>query len=128
MNYTILVTGAAYGTQNASTAFLFCKSLIKTNHKILSVFFYGDGVLNANKMTKPALDEFNLVEGWQQLKKKYQIPLYVCHSSALRRGILKNEKSCNISCQIGNLAFFFQLSSLVELAYSIKLSDRFIQF
>ncbi|WP_425619627.1 sulfurtransferase complex subunit TusD [Buchnera aphidicola] len=128
MNYTILVTGPAYGTQNASTAFLFCNALIQTKNKICSVFFYGDGVYNANNMTTPASDEFNLIHAWQELKKKYQVKLYVCNSSALRRGIVKNEKYFDRPYKIGNLAIFFQLSGLLELANSIKLSDRIIQF
>ncbi|MDE5285974.1 MAG: sulfurtransferase complex subunit TusD, partial [Buchnera aphidicola] len=67
MSYTILVTGPAYGTQNSSTAFLFCKSLIKLNHSLNSIFFYCDGVYNANSMNTPAIDEFNLLRSWQDL-------------------------------------------------------------
>ncbi|QCI25715.1 sulfurtransferase complex subunit TusD [Buchnera aphidicola (Sitobion avenae)] len=129
MNYTILVTGAAYGTQNASTAFLFCKSLLKTNNILYSVFFYCDGVLNANSMITPAIDEFNLIKAWQKLNKKHKVKLYVCNSAALRRGIIEDEKLLNNkNVKTGNLAFFFQLSSLIELAHSIKICDRIIQF
>jgi len=128
MNYTILVTGAAYGTQNASTAFLFCKSLLKTKNTLHSVFFYCDGVLNANNMTQPATDEFNLIKAWQELNKKYQVKLYVCNSAALRRGVVGDEAILNMLKKKGNLADFFQLSSLIELANSIKICDRIIQF
>ncbi|QCI17909.1 sulfurtransferase complex subunit TusD [Buchnera aphidicola (Acyrthosiphon lactucae)] len=128
MNYTILVTGAAYGTQNSSTAFLFCKALLKTKHILHSVFFYCDGVLNANSMTTPAIDEFNLIKAWQELNKKYQVKLYVCNSAALRRGIIEDEKEFNMNIKKGNLAFFFELSGLIELANSIKICDRIIQF
>ncbi|QCI22958.1 sulfurtransferase complex subunit TusD [Buchnera aphidicola] len=128
MNYTILVTGAAYGTQNSSTAFLFCKSLLKTKHTLYSIFFYCDGVLNANSMTTPAVDEFNLIEAWQGLNKKHKVKLYVCNSAALRRGVIADEKTLNVNVKKGNLACFFQLSGLMELAHSIKICDRIIQF
>ncbi|AEO08864.1 sulfur transfer complex subunit TusD [Buchnera aphidicola str. Ak (Acyrthosiphon kondoi)] len=128
MNYTILVTGAAYGTQNSSTAFLFCKSLLKTKNTLHSIFFYCDGVLNANRMTTPAIDEFNLIEAWQELHKKHKVKLYVCNSAALRRGVIEDEILLDINIKKGNLAFFFQLSGLVELANSIKICDRIIQF
>jgi len=120
--------GAAYGTQNARTAFLFCQSLIKTKHKIFSIFFYGDGVLNANGMTQPESDEFNLIKAWQNLHKKYQVKLHICNSAALRRGIVDNQQSSKINLAIGNLALYFQISGLVELAYAIQISDRVIQF
>lgn len=128
MNYTILVTGAAYGTQNASTAFLFCQSLLKTKNTLHSVFFYCDGVLNANSINKPASDEFNLIKAWQELNKKHKVKLYVCNSAALRRGVVEDETTLNMNIKKGNLAFFFQLSSLIELAYSMKICDRIIQF
>ncbi|ADP67991.1 sulfur transfer complex subunit TusD [Buchnera aphidicola str. JF98 (Acyrthosiphon pisum)] len=128
MNYTILVTGPPYGTQNSSTAFLFCQSLLKTKHILHSVFFYCDGVLNANNMTTPAIDEFNLINAWQELNKKHQVKLYVCNSAALRRGVIEDEKLFNMNVKKGNLALSFQLSGLIELAKSIKICDRIIQF
>jgi tRNA 2-thiouridine synthesizing protein D len=128
MNYTILVTGAPYGTQNASTAFLFCKALVNTVHHLKSIFFYCDGVLNANSMTTPANDEFDLIKAWQKLKKKHSINLYVCNSAAMRRGVIAEKKILNLDTQNGNLAIFFELSGLIELACAIKKCDRLIQF
>lgn len=129
MNYTILVMGSAYGTQNASTAFLFCQSLVvNTKHQLRSIFFYCDGVLNANKMNTPAVDEFNLIQAWQVLNKKYNVNLYVCISAALRRGVIEDEEISNVNIKKGNLACFFKLSGLIELANSIKKSDRIVQF
>ncbi|QFQ32684.1 sulfurtransferase complex subunit TusD [Buchnera aphidicola (Aphis fabae)] len=126
MNYTVLVTGPAYGTQNSSTAFLFCKSLIKINHVLNSVFFYCDGVLNANIINKSPIDEFDLTNGWQKLHQKHNVKLYVCTSSALRRGIIEDNTVSRF--KRGNLAPFFQFSGLLELGNSIHISDRIIQF
>lgn len=128
INYTILVHGAAYGTQNASSAFLFCKSLLSLNQILYSVFFYCDGVYNANSMITPATDEFNLIEAWQLLHKQYKVKLYVCTSSALRRGVIEDKNISKKNIQKGNLALFFQLSGLIELADSIQKCDRIIQF
>ena len=126
MNYTVLVTGAAYSTQNARTAFLFCKSVIKMHHILNSVFFYFDGVLNANVISKLPTDEFNLIKGWQKLSQKNHVKLYVCVSAALRRGIVKENTISEF--KKGNLAPYFQLSGLLELGNSIYISDRIIQF
>ncbi|WP_422667572.1 sulfurtransferase complex subunit TusD [Buchnera aphidicola] len=128
MSYTILVTGSAYGTQNASSAFLFCKSIIKLNHILYSIFFYCDGVYNSNRMIQPAVDEFNLMQAWKMLNKKYNIKLYVCISSALRRGIIEDKKNSGLDIEKGNIDTSFQVSGLIELADSIQKSDRTIQF
>ncbi len=67
MRFAIVVTGPAYGTQQASSAFQFAQALIAEGHKLSSVL-YREGVYNANQLTSPASDEFDLVRGWRQLR------------------------------------------------------------
>ncbi len=56
MRYTLLVTGPAYGTQHASSALLFARALLAQGHQLESVFFYREGVLNANQLSaRPAM-------------------------------------------------------------------------
>ena len=55
MRFAIVVTGPAYGTQQASSAFQFAQALIVEGHELSSVFFYREGVYNANQL-KDALD------------------------------------------------------------------------
>ncbi len=69
MRYTLLVTGPAYGTQHASSALLFARALLQAGHQLESVFFYREGVLNANQLTAPASDEVDVVREWQQLQQ-----------------------------------------------------------
>ncbi|ALD15456.1 sulfurtransferase [Buchnera aphidicola (Aphis glycines)] len=126
MKYTVLVTGSAYGTQNSSTAFLFCESLIKMHHVLNSVFFYCDGVLNSNIINKTPSDEFDLIQGWQVLYQKHDVKLYVCTTAAERRGIV--EDNYTVHYKKGNLSPCFQLSGLLELGHAIYISDRIIQF
>lgn len=122
LNYTVVVMGPAYGTQAATTAYQFVSSLVSTSvttsHRIEAVFFYYDGVYNANQFTDPANDEFDLVSAWQQLAKQHNIKLALCVSAALRRGIIENK----------NIAEHFQLSGLSELSESLSKSDRVIEF
>lgn len=56
MRFAIVVTGPAYGTQQASSAFQFAQALIVEGHELSSVFFYREGVYNANQFTSPASD------------------------------------------------------------------------
>ncbi|EHP64582.1 sulfurtransferase tusD [Escherichia coli DEC1B] len=43
MRFAIVVTGPAYGTQQASSAFQFAQALIAEGHELSSVFFIGKG-------------------------------------------------------------------------------------
>lgn len=113
-----MVTGPVYGTQSASCAYQFASMLlIDSPHTINTIFFYSDGVYNANRYTDPANDEFDLVRGWQQLAKKYFVKLAVCTAAAQRRGIVSK-----------NVADYFDLVGLGELSESVAMSDRVIQF
>lgn len=118
LNYTLVILGPAYGTQSAYCAYQFAQALLAhTQHRIENIFFYADGCYNANRCTDPASDEFDLVNAWQQLAKKYAIRLTVCVAAAQRRGITED-----------NLADYFELTGLGELGESIAESDRVIQF
>jgi hypothetical protein len=59
MRFALMVTGPAYGTQQASSALQFAHALLAAGHELASVFFYREGVYNANQFTSPASDEFD---------------------------------------------------------------------
>ena len=85
MRFALMVTGPAYGTQQASSALQFAHALIEAGHELASVFFYREGVYNANRFTSPANDEFDLVRAWQALNETQGVELHICVAAALRR-------------------------------------------
>ncbi|XBC37617.1 MAG: sulfurtransferase complex subunit TusD [Buchnera aphidicola (Meitanaphis elongallis)] len=128
MNYTLLVTGPPYGTQNATTAFLFSCAIIASKNKLLSIFFHFDGVLNANKLISFPSGECNLTEKWVSLHCTYSVKLNVCISAAFRRGIIKKNINDKFFKDIDSLKSSFYLTGFSELARYIEKSDRVIQF
>ncbi|MCP1439328.1 tRNA 2-thiouridine synthesizing protein D [Erwinia persicina] len=128
MRYTLLVTGPAYGTQQASSAWLFAQALLAEGHELESVFFYREGVLNASALTSPASDEFNLTQAWQQLHRDHHVALNICVAAALRRGITDEQEAKNQGLPAANLAEGFQLAGLGALAEAALSSERMVQF
>ncbi|MBL0868751.1 sulfurtransferase complex subunit TusD [Pectobacterium carotovorum] len=128
LSYCLLVTGPAYGTQQASSALQFAQALLAEGHRLKSVFFYREGVLNANQLTSPANDEFDLVRAWQQLGETHQVALNVCVAAALRRGVTDAQQATQLNLVGANLQPGFVLSGLGELAQSVLTCDRVIQF
>ncbi|WWP00491.1 MAG: sulfurtransferase complex subunit TusD [Candidatus Dasytiphilus stammeri] len=132
MRFVLLVTGPAYGTQNATSAFLFAKALISNNHQLLCVFFYGEGISNANRLTSPASDEFDLVRAWKKLHMEQGVNLYVCSSAAMRRGLINIQsfpKTISYKPNIvSNLQSGFVMTGLSTLAQTILQCDRLVQF
>ena len=65
MKFTLLVTEAPFGGQAATTALAFAAAAIARGHEIERVFFYCDGVHNANRLAAPPGGEANLAPGFR---------------------------------------------------------------
>ncbi|MBD2811418.1 sulfurtransferase complex subunit TusD [Xenorhabdus sp. Vera] len=128
LSYCLLVTGPAYGTQQASSAYQFAQALIAAGHTLHSMFFYREGVLNGNQLVAPANDEFDLVRAWQALAVQHRFNLYICVAAALRRGVVDEQQAQELNLPVANLANGFELSGLGALAEAMMLCDRVIQF
>ncbi|QJC32582.1 sulfurtransferase complex subunit TusD [Enterobacteriaceae endosymbiont of Donacia dentata] len=132
MIFIILVTGAPFNTQNSYSAYLFVNAVIKKKNFVQSVFFYRDGVCNANKNVKFNEDEFNLIYSWEKLSRKYHINLYICITSAQKRGLIKDNydqvKILNYQSDDNIINNRFKITTLGTLAKSILTCDRLVQF
>ena len=127
--YVLLVTGPAYGTQQATSAYQFSQALVDSGHQIDSIFFYQEGISNANQLVSPAGDEFDLVRAWQALSEQQGTALNVCVAAALRRGVIDaQEAELRQTLVAANLQSGFVLSGLGTLAEAMLTSDRVIQF
>lgn len=128
MRYALLVTGPAYGTQQASSALQFAQALLAEGHTLISVFFYREGVYNANQLTAPAGDEFDLVRAWQGLHQQHGVALHICVAAALRRGVTDENEAARLGLPGFNLQPCFSLSGLGALAEASLTCDRLVQF
>ncbi|CDG48473.1 Sulfurtransferase TusD [Serratia symbiotica SCt-VLC] len=128
INYCLLITGPAYGTQQASSAYQFASALLAKGHQLSSVFFYREGVLNANQLAAPASDEFDLVRAWGQLAQQHGVTLNVCIAAALRRGVTNEQEAQQQGLPTANLQPGFTLSGLGALAEALLSCDRMVQF
>lgn len=128
MRFALMVTGPAYGTQQASSAYQFALAALDAGHSVASVFFYREGVYNANQLSAPASDEFDLVRAWQRLHNEKGVALHICIAAALRRGITDDEQAKPLHLPAANLQPGFTLSGLGSLAEAALRCDRMVQF
>lgn len=127
MKYSILINSSPYGFQNSTSAFLFSKALIKRNHQLVNIFFYSEGVFNANKINV-VNNNHNLIKSWKKLSIDFNIKLYVCIESAFQRGLIlkadfKRKKRFQEMLDLG-----FKLAGLVTFVESVETCDRILQF
>ncbi|VEB95126.1 Sulfurtransferase TusD [Cedecea lapagei] len=128
MRFALMVTGPAYGTQQASSALLFARALLAEGHTLERVFFYREGIYNANQLTAPASDEVDLVREWQSLSVQHGIALHICVAAALRRGVTDEEQAASLGLSVSNLQPGFTLSGLGALAEAALTCERMVQF
>ncbi len=99
-----------------------------TNAMAVAVFFYGDAAHTANQLRWQVADRAHLTELWQQLSHEYALPLPVCVSTAITRGITDSDNAQRHHLSGANLAAHFALVGLGELATPLKLAKKVIQF
>ena len=128
MKFALIVCGPPYGTEAASLAYLFAREVIAQGHQLQKVFFYQEGVANANILTSPASDEQHLVAGWQALAREHGVELDVCVAAALRRGVVDSEQAQALQLPASNVTAPFMLSGLGQLAEAALTVDRLVQF
>ncbi len=128
MRLAILVNAPAYGNQGSASAYRFVEAAISQGHEITGVFFYQQGVANANGLTCPASDENNLVSLWTELAKQHSISLDVCISAALRRGVVDQASAQDQALTSHNLVAPFAMTGLGQLAEITAQADRLVQF
>lgn len=128
LSYTLVISGPAYGSQNASSAYLFAQALLKRGHKIERLFFYQDAVLNASSLHQPANDEFDLHKAWCELAAQHNLQLEVCVAAALRRGLIDEEEAQQAGLQQYNVQAPFIFTGLGQLAQALLSADRVLQF
>ncbi len=117
MKYGILINEGPFTHQASDTAYHFARAAIEKGHKVMRVFFYHDGVYNANKLSEPQSDDRNIVKLWSELALEHKIDLVVCVAAGLRRGIKDDV-----------LAEGFRISGLGQLTEIGMAADRLITF
>ncbi|TRX56886.1 sulfurtransferase complex subunit TusD [Thalassomonas sp. M1454] len=105
------------------TALKFAQTLIAQEHVITGVFFYHDGVMNANQLVQTPSDELNLMVAWQEFNQQTNTPLHLCITAGERRGLTdSNDDQYN-----HNIAPNFTISGLGELVVLTSQADKVVQ-
>ncbi len=117
MKLGILINEGPFTHQASDSAYRFAAAAIEKGHQVPRVFFYNDGVYNANRLSEPQSDDRNLVKLWSELAKANDIDLVVCVAAGLRRGV-KEEL----------LQEGFRISGLGQLVEAGIQNDRLVVF
>ena len=128
MKFSIVIYAAPYSAESAATALRFAQSLIEQGHEVYRLFFFGDGVHNASKLTVVAQDEINLQQQWSKLIEEHDIDSVICVSSALRRGVLDQTEADRHELGTASAYESSEVAGLGQLVDAAMYSDRVVNF
>jgi len=128
VKFSIVIYAAPYSAESAATALRFAQSLIEQGHELYRLFFFGDGVHNASKLTVVAQDEINLQQQWSKLIEKHDIDSVICVSSALRRGVLDQTEADRHELGTASAYESSEVAGLGQLVDAALYSDRVVNF
>jgi len=126
MKFAIQINTGPFSRQATESAYYFTSAAIQAGHEIHRVFFYHDGVYNANDYALPPRDDRNPQQLWIDLAHQHQLDMVICVTSAMRRGIVSDQQSS--SGLSANLAEPYQISGLGQLIEAAMIVDRLIIF
>jgi len=106
----------------------FAQQLLIQGHEIYRLFFFGDGVHNANKLAVVSQDETHIQQQWDKLITSNNIDSIVCVSSALKRGIIDLEESNRHELESVSLFDSSKIAGLGQLIDASINSDRLVNF
>lgn len=128
MKFAIVVHGSPYASASSWSALHFARAVLATGHDLYRVFFYHDGVYNANALMAPPQDELDLQESWSRFGHQHGVELMVCVASSLRRGLLDAAEAERYDKPASNLADGFEISGLGQLIDAGLNADRLVTF
>lgn len=128
MKLSLAIYGPPYTSQASHSAYNFTRAALEQGHEIYRLFFYHDGVYNANRLIQAPQDEDNIQQKWSDLADTHQIDLVVCVASSLRRGVLDKTEADRYDQKHHILANPFIISGLGQLIDASIHSDRTVTF
>jgi tRNA 2-thiouridine synthesizing protein D len=128
MIYSLLVLSSPCSGQGSATAVQFAQAVIDRGHQIRRIFFLDDGTLAGAASTVTPQDETNTVEQWASFGTAHNVELFLCVSSALKRGLLDTAEAQRYEKNAATVHRAFEIAGLGQLIDATFTSDRMITF
>ena len=88
MKFVLHILASPYSV-SAQSPIRFAQAALRQNHQITGIFFSAEAVQLAHPLAEPLPEEYPLAETWLVLAEQNQIPLWICVTAGVRRGIVE---------------------------------------
>ena len=128
MKFSLVIYSAPYSSEASHSALHFARAVLRDGHDIYRLFFFGDGVHNANRLAVTAQDEENLQLAWDRLIRDNALDSVVCVTSSLKRGIINAAEAQRHELDGDSLLQSSEIAGLGQLVDATLQSDRVVNF
>jgi tRNA 2-thiouridine synthesizing protein D len=128
MIFSLVIQASAQKSEIAFTALQFAQALVRNQHQIYRIFFYGEGASLASGCVVSPQDETDAHAEWRRFIATHKIDAVVCIAAGLRRGIINTAESARYQKDAATLAPEYELSGLGQLIDAAVHSDKLITF
>ena len=128
MIFTIAVHGYETSSPAALSGVRFARALLNQSHTIHRVFFYHDGVLNAQSLMVTPQEQSSVRDQWVALHDEHGFELSVCIAAALKRGVLNETERARYEMSACSIHPAFDVVGLGQLVEAAMVSDRLVTF
>ncbi|MEE4660402.1 MAG: sulfurtransferase complex subunit TusD [Halieaceae bacterium] len=128
MRFSLLVSSPPADSYGSDPALQFARAVVRSEHELHRVFFYGDGVFHGSALAVVPRDRPDTAEQWAALAAEHQVDLVLCSASATRRGVLDRDEAERRAHPAASAHAAFALSGLGQLADTYLLGDRIVTF
>lgn len=128
MIFSLLIQTSSQKPEIARTALEFAQALLRNQHQLYRVFFYGEGTLLAGAGNVFPQDEIDTHAAWRTFVAAHKVDAVVCIAAGLRRGMLDTSESARYQKDATTLAPEYELSGLGQLIDASVHSDKLITF
>jgi len=128
MRFSLLVSSPPADSFGSDAALQFARAVVRSEHVLHRVFFYGDGVFHGGALAVVPQDRPDPAGQWAALAAEYEVDLVLCSASATRRGILDRDEAERQARPAASAHAAFTLSGLGQLADTQLLGDRIVTF
>ena len=86
VTFALLINSAPHSAQ-ADAAFRFARTAVEQGHRIIRVFFHGEGIYHALPPPPTGGNDVPLTTRWSELAHTASVDLVLCSAAAERRGV-----------------------------------------
>jgi len=128
MKYQLNIYSSPWNSSAQADALAFATALSSSEHQLVRIFFFMDGVYTGLSSQAPASDEPDWRQLWTGLQQRTQCELLLCIAASANRGLLNDSEAQRQAKPVATVEAPFELVGLGQWAAGFGDCDRVVSF